>query len=74
MLVKYNESYRKRFIPINNKQIDQVKTGEPIVKAYIKELSKAYDMTKVMIITDANEKEIYFQYPQTVNVDNQSSN
>ena len=42
------------------------KAGDPIVEVDIKKLSKTYDMSTMLIITNANDKELDFVDPQTV--------
>ena len=51
---------------LGKKQGDAVKAGDPIVEADIKKLSKNYDMSTMLIITNANDKEIEFIEPQNV--------
>jgi len=51
---------------LGKKQGDAVKAGDPIVEADIKKLSKNYDMSTMLIITNANNKEIEFIEPQNV--------
>ncbi len=56
-------------IAMNNgveKQGDAIKAGDPIVEVDIKKLSKTYDMSTMLIITNANDKELDFVDPQTV--------
>lgn len=48
------------------KQGDSVKAGDPIVEVDINKLSKTYDMSTMLIITNANGKEIDFIEPQKV--------
>lgn len=50
----------------NHKQNDVVKAGEPIVTVDMKKLSKTYDMSTMLIITDANGIDIQFIEPSDV--------
>ena len=45
---------------LNKKQGDTLKAGDPIVEVDIKKLSKTYDMSTMLIITNANDKTIDF--------------
>lgn len=54
------------FTILNHKQGDTVKAGEPIVKADLKKLSRTYDMSTMLIITNANDQKIIFIAPQDV--------
>ena len=54
------------FILLGKKQGDSVKAGDPIVEVEIKKLSRNYNMSTMLIITNANEKEISFIEPQFV--------
>ena len=51
---------------LGKKQGDTVKAGDPIVEVDLKKLSKTYDMSTMLIITNANDKELDFVEPQTV--------
>jgi len=51
---------------LKKKQGDSVKAGDPIVEVDIAKLSRKYDMSTMLIITDANGKEIHFCTPQKV--------
>lgn len=51
---------------LSKKQGDSVKAGDPIVEVDINKLSKTYDMSTMLIITNANGKEIDFIEPQKV--------
>lgn len=51
---------------ILSKQGNAVKAGDPIVKADLKALSKKYDMTTMLIVTNANGKTVAFSEPQEV--------
>ncbi len=51
---------------LGKKQGDAIKAGDPIVEVDIKKLSKTYDMSTMLIITNANDKELNFVDPQTV--------
>lgn len=48
---------------LKKKQDDPVKAGDPIVEADLKKLSEKYDMSTMLIITNANEKKIEFIAP-----------
>lgn len=60
------ESKGEGFKLLNKKQGDSVKAGDPIVEVDIKKLSKSYDMSTMLIITNANDKDINFIDPQEV--------
>ncbi len=51
---------------LGKKQGDTVKAGDPIVEVDLKKLSKQYDMATMLIVTNANGKEIAFIDPQSV--------
>lgn len=51
------------FTILKHKQGDAVKAGEPIVKVDLKKLSQKYDMSTMLIVTNANGKEIHFIEP-----------
>ena len=51
---------------LGKKQGEAIKAGDPIVEVDIKKLSKTYDMSTMLIITNANDKELDFVDPQTV--------
>ncbi|MBQ6493463.1 MAG: PTS glucose transporter subunit IIA [Erysipelotrichaceae bacterium] len=51
---------------MNKKQGDSVKAGDPIVQVDVDKLAKTYDMSTMLIITDANDKELDFIDPQSV--------
>jgi len=51
---------------LGKKQGDAVKAGDPIVEVDIKKLSAKYDMSTMLIITNANGKELDFIAPQPV--------
>ena len=51
---------------LKKKQGDSVKAGDPIVEVDIKKLSKNYDMSTMLILTNANDKELEFVAPQKV--------
>ena len=51
---------------LGKKQGDAIKAGDPIVEVDIKKLSAKYDMSTMLIITNANDKELDFVDPQTV--------
>lgn len=42
------------------KQGDMVKAGDPLVKLDMKKLKEEYDMTAMLIVTDANGREVKF--------------
>ena len=48
------------------KQGDSVKAGNPIVTVNLKKLRKMYDMSTMLVITKANDKNICFIQPQHV--------
>ena len=54
------------FKVLSKKQGDSVKAGDPIVEVDVAKLSKTYDMSTMLIITNANGKELDFIDPQTV--------
>ena len=51
---------------LKKKQGDKVKAGDPIVEVDIKKLSQKYDMSTMLIITNASDQKIVFEEPQTV--------
>ena len=51
---------------ILKKQGDTVNAGDPIVQVDVPRLAETYDMSTILIVTTANEKEIDFIEPQTV--------
>ncbi len=51
---------------LSKKQGDTVKAGDPIVEVDIKKLSASYDMSTMLIITNANGQEYEFLDPQPV--------
>lgn len=51
---------------LNKKQGDPVKAGDPIVEVNLKKLSAKYDMSTMLIVTNANGRTIRFAEPQTV--------
>ena len=51
---------------LSKKQGDMVKAGDPIVEVDIKKLSASYDMSIMLIITNANGQEYEFLDPQPV--------
>lgn len=51
---------------LDKKQGDTVKAGDPIVEVDVAKLSKTYDMSTMLIITNANGKELDFIDPQPV--------
>ncbi|MBP3871517.1 MAG: PTS glucose transporter subunit IIA [Faecalicoccus sp.] len=54
------------FRVLNKKQGDVVKAGEPIVEVNMKKLKPNYDMSTMLIITDAAGQDIQFKDPQTI--------
>lgn len=54
------------FRVLNKKQGEVVKAGDPIVEVDLKSLRNTYDMSTMLIITNANGKEIAFAQPQKV--------
>ena len=51
---------------LDKKQGDAVKAGDPIVEVDLKKLSKTYDMSTMLIITNANDKQLDFVDPKPV--------
>lgn len=51
---------------LDKRQGDSVKAGDPIVEVNIKKLSSKYDMSTMLIITNPNDKDIFFVEPQAV--------
>ena len=51
---------------LGKKQGDPVKAGDPIVEVDVPKLAKTYDMSTMLIITNANDKELDFVDPQPV--------
>ena len=51
---------------LNKKQGDPVKAGDPIVEVDVPKLSNTYDMSTMLIITNANDKQLDFIDPQPV--------
>ena len=51
---------------LGKKQGDTVKAGDPIVEVDLKKLSKTYDMSTMLIITNANDKQLDFVDPKPV--------
>ena len=51
---------------ILKKQGDVVQAGDAVVEVDFDKLSKTYDMSTMMIVTNKNDKEITFIKPQTV--------
>ncbi len=48
------------------KQGQSVKAGEPVVKVNLKQLTKKYDMSTMLIITNPNNRTIEFKKPNEV--------
>lgn len=51
---------------LSKKQGDAVKAGDPIVEVDLKKLSKTYDMTTMLIVTNSNDQTLAFLEPQPV--------
>ena len=51
---------------LKKKQGDTVKAGDPIVEVDLKKLSAKYDMSTMLIVTNANGREIAFIDPAEV--------
>ena len=51
------------FRVLKKKQGDPVKAGDPVIEADIASLSKTYDMSTMLIVTNPNGKEITFKAP-----------
>lgn len=51
---------------LNKKQGDSVKAGDPIVEVDMKKLKAKYDMSTMLIVTDAADHEIHFIPEQPV--------
>lgn len=60
------EANGKGFRLLSKKQGDTVKAGDPIVEVDLKTLRASYDMSTMLIVTNANDKTITFQAPQHV--------
>lgn len=56
----------KGFTILNKKQGDTVKAGDPIIEVDIKELSKKYNMSTMLIITNKNDKDVHFSANESV--------
>lgn len=56
------------FTILDKKQGDKVKVGDPIVSVDLKKLSKTYDMSAIVVITNDNGKGINFISPCNVSV------
>lgn len=54
------------FTSAGKKEGDEVKAGDPIVTVNVRKLRKKYDMSVMLIVTDANGKTIQFADPQPV--------
>ena len=54
------------FKVLGKKQGDTVKAGDPIVEVDLKKLRATYDMSTMLIVTNANGKDISFISPQHV--------
>lgn len=51
---------------LGKKQGDPIKAGEAVLEMDLKKLSQKYDMSTMLIVTEANGKEICFIEPQSV--------
>ena len=60
------EANGEGFRILNKKQGDSVKAGDPIVEADVKKLKAKYDMSTMLIVTDAADHEIHFISEQPV--------
>ena len=56
----------KGFTLLSKRQGARVKAGEPIIKVNIKALKKSYEMSTMLIITNANDQTMQFIKPQQV--------
>lgn len=54
------------FKVLSKKQGDNVKAGDPIIEVDLDKLSKEFDMTTMLIVTNTNDKEFNFVEAQTV--------
>ena len=54
------------FRVLNKKQGDAVKAGDPIVEADLKKLSKKYDMSTMLIVTNSADHPVTFKAPKQV--------
>ncbi|HCV54846.1 MAG TPA: PTS glucose transporter subunit IIA, partial [Erysipelotrichaceae bacterium] len=54
------------FKVLNFKQGDEVKAGDPIVTVDFKKLGAKYDMSTMLIVTNANGQTITFRQPGDV--------
>lgn len=54
------------FKVLSKKQGDRVDAGDPIVEVDFKKLAKSYDMSTMLIVTNANGRDIDFLAPQHV--------
>lgn len=50
------------------KQGQNIKAGDPVVKVNLKQLTGKYDMSTMLIITNANNKTVKFRQPGPVNL------
>ena len=60
------ESNGDGFRMLAKKQDDPVKAGDPIVEVDLKKLRQKYDMSTMLIVTDANGQDVIFKEPCTV--------
>ncbi|MDO4313586.1 MAG: PTS glucose transporter subunit IIA [Eubacteriales bacterium] len=54
------------FKVLDKKQNDSIKAGEPIIEVDLKKLGQKYDMSTMLIVTDANGHDIAFREPCSV--------
>lgn len=60
------EAKGKGFTILRRKQGQNVKAGDPIVEVDLAELRKTYEMSTMLIITNANGKSFHFRQPDFV--------
>lgn len=54
------------FRVLGKKQSEEIKAGDPIVEVDLRKLRSKYDMSTMLVITDANNQNITFKEPQKV--------
>lgn len=54
------------FRVLGKKQSEEIKAGDPIVEVDLRKLRSKYDMSTMLVITDANNQNITFKEPQRV--------
>lgn len=59
------EAKGKGFEILGRKEGDKVKAGDPVIRVNYKELSRSFDMSTMIIVTDT-ERDIAFTQPQKV--------